>query len=190
MTNQYAGYFSLFYFAPNPKLDISPVITDIGINPQFVWPTCKSMPEMGVIGINPGLVIYAKADDVAEATQWLYGYMQKQFELQLAALPNIEASLRRALERLPKPAPKVESEMLTLWIVPELVAAIVNCDFTGISDADEVAIHRFMEKYNHIMLPESPQSKWCKCEVTKLDSVCIPVYFDPKMSAKIKELAA
>ncbi len=186
--NNRAGYFSLFYCAPKPELEITPVTLGFGMDPRFIYPECKSfLPEMGLIDANPiGLLIYAKADDVAEATQWLYGHVQKKIELQLAALPKIEQSLRRALDRLPKPEPEIQ----TLWIVPELVAAIVNCDFTGISDADEVAIHKFLQKYNHIMLTELSESKWCKCAVTGLDSVCIPVYFDLKMSAKIKELAA
>lgn len=164
--------------------------TDCFIAPSvhMVWPACKNAP-LYLLQSPIVHIIYAEKADVEPAKRWFMEHILKSSKAMLAGLPDIEKQLLCNIEQMEEALrPQPEQEPITLWIVPELVAAIINNDMSGLSDGDIQAIEHFSSKYNHIMLSELRSCRWTQCEVTKLVGNCMPVYFDPKLSLTFKAL--
>lgn len=161
--------------------------TDARIYPATisVYPTCKGLPLMPMA--DPLMcIIYVQKHDLAEAKVWFEDYVQRSLMAIRDNLPTYKMNLNKAIEALRGH----DDGPIELWISPELVAAIINNDMSGLDDADINAIECFEKRYNHIVLSDSEQVRWTTCEVTGLVGNCVRVYHDRTMATKLSESAA
>lgn len=149
---------------------------------QLTYPHCKAMTKPA-LHWPCSILIYAMEQDVDEARSWLETFAANHIASMIEQLPETREQMLSSLKALnPEPEP------ITLWIIPEIVAAIVNNDLSGLSPVEMNQIEQFERTYNHIVAKEFSESRWTQCAVTKLVGNCIPVYYDPKLSNQLKEL--